>query len=185
MRDQEGQPQKEIKRVEKRVAEEPGRLAQEQARMKDTSAREQAIAEDLKERETERAEKRAAEQTLRSANDQARRKETLARDQARRKDSPAGERTIEEAKRELGTQDNSPLKGDMNGDVFDMLKGWRRINSEKESVPAYCVLNDRTLKELAIKMPENLSELKSVNGIGPSKIEKYGEDILKIVKYGC
>ena len=92
---------------------------------------------------------------------------------------------IEEAQKELETQDISPLKGDMNGDVFDMLKGWRRVNSEKESVPAYCVLNDRTLKELAIKMPENLSELESVNGIGPSKIEKYGEDILKIVKYGC
>jgi DNA helicase-2/ATP-dependent DNA helicase PcrA len=92
---------------------------------------------------------------------------------------------IEEAQKELETQDSSPLKGDMNGDVFDMLKGWRRVNSEKESVPAYCVLNDRTLKELAIKMPENLSEVESVNGIGPSKIEKYGEDILKIVKYGC
>jgi len=92
---------------------------------------------------------------------------------------------IEEAQKEMKIQDISPLKGEINGDVFDMLKGWRRINSEKESVPAYCVLNDRTLKELAIKMPENLSELESVNGIGPSKIEKYGEDLLEIVNYGC
>ena len=92
---------------------------------------------------------------------------------------------IEEAQKELETQGNSPLKGNMNGDVFDMLKGWRRMNSEKENVPAYCVLNDRTLKELAIKLPENLSELENVNGIGPSKIEKYGEDILKIVNYSC
>ncbi|PXY71559.1 hypothetical protein CXX78_00435 [Candidatus Parvarchaeota archaeon] len=90
---------------------------------------------------------------------------------------------ISNARKEIETQENLPLTGEINNSVLDMLKGWRRISSQKENVPAYCILNDRTLKELAIKIPENIHELENIHGIGSSKIEKYGKDILKIVNY--
>jgi ATP-dependent DNA helicase RecQ len=92
-------------------------------------------------------------------------------------------RIISNARKEIETQENLPLTGEINNSVLDMLKGWRRISSQKENVPAYCILNDRTLKELAIKIPENIHELENIHGIGSSKIEKYGKDILKIVNY--
>ncbi|MEA3514687.1 MAG: HRDC domain-containing protein [Nanoarchaeota archaeon] len=41
--------------------------------------------------------------------------------------------------------------------------------------------HDRTLLDIAQKMPMTLAELEDVHGLGPAKIMKYGEEILKVV----
>jgi ATP-dependent DNA helicase RecQ len=67
-------------------------------------------------------------------------------------------------------------------DLFDFLRGIRRRFSEKENVPAYIVLSDATLQELANKKPSTLSDLQGINGFGEFKIHKYGNAFLKEIK---
>jgi hypothetical protein len=82
MRDQEEQSLKEIKRKEKRIEEEAGRLAKERGRKKAYLLREEAIEKASKASKTRRTEKQAAEEIGQSAKDQARKKANLAREQA-------------------------------------------------------------------------------------------------------
>ncbi|MNY70103.1 ATP-dependent DNA helicase RecQ [compost metagenome] len=44
--------------------------------------------------------------------------------------------------------------------------------------PAFVVFSDQTLKQMAIKNPQNLEELRDVHGVGDAKIDKYGPDVL-------
>lgn len=59
------------------------------------------------------------------------------------------------------------------------LKAWRLERARAEEVPAYVVFNDRTLAELVARAPRTLAELAEVPGIGPAKLERYGEDLLR------
>ncbi len=74
-------------------------------------------------------------------------------------------------------------RGDMklSGDVVERLKSWRRALSSQQGVPAFMIMHDRTLMEVAQKKPMTFAELEQVHGFGPAKVMKYGSDILKIV----
>jgi DNA helicase II / ATP-dependent DNA helicase PcrA len=64
--------------------------------------------------------------------------------------------------------------------LFDRLKEWRRIRAADDGVPAFVVFHDTTLQSIARTRPQNLAELSRVQGIGPVKLELYGDDILEI-----
>jgi ATP-dependent DNA helicase RecQ len=51
-------------------------------------------------------------------------------------------------------------------------------------VPAYVVFHDSTLAEIADRRPRTVVELLAVSGVGPSKIERYGAEVLGIVATG-
>ncbi len=61
------------------------------------------------------------------------------------------------------------------------LKKWRRRKAEEMNVPPYVIFGDRTLNDIAAKKPRTEAELFDVAGLGESKIEKFGKDILRIV----
>jgi len=61
------------------------------------------------------------------------------------------------------------------------LKSWRLNLSRELDVPAFVIMQDRTLLEIVQKMPHKSDELKEINGLESKKITKYGEDILKII----
>jgi DNA helicase-2/ATP-dependent DNA helicase PcrA len=63
----------------------------------------------------------------------------------------------------------------------DALRAWRRQRSTQDAVPAYVVFADRTLRAIASARPATLAALRTVDGIGPTKLELYGEDILALV----
>ena len=69
----------------------------------------------------------------------------------------------------------------VNTNVFDSLKEWRTQVASVAGVPAYVVMYDRTLAELANALPERTSELDSIHGLGPVKIEKYGQALLDVI----
>ena len=69
----------------------------------------------------------------------------------------------------------------VNTNVFDALKEWRTQVASVAGVPAYVVMYDRTLAELANALPERTSELNSIHGLGPVKIEKYGQALLDVI----
>ncbi len=63
----------------------------------------------------------------------------------------------------------------------EQLKTWRSAEARTAGLPAYVVFNDTTLYEIAARQPRNDDDLLSISGIGPVKLERYGEDILAIV----
>ena len=61
------------------------------------------------------------------------------------------------------------------------LKAWRLDRSRRDKVPAYVVLPDRHLRGIAVARPRTLTELRALPGIGPTKLELYGEEILALL----
>lgn len=62
--------------------------------------------------------------------------------------------------------------------VFTALKAWRKLKADELDVPAFVIFGDKTLRELARIHPTQLDELKNIYGIGETKIEKFGADLL-------
>ncbi len=67
------------------------------------------------------------------------------------------------------------------GSLFERLKNWRYTISKKEGVAPFMIMHDRTLMELCERMPINKEELSEISGIGPSKLRRYGDEILKLL----
>jgi len=65
--------------------------------------------------------------------------------------------------------------------VFEALRRLRLELAREESVPAYVVASDRTLRDVALLRPRTLEELKLAHGIGPAKAERYGRQLLAAV----
>ena len=63
--------------------------------------------------------------------------------------------------------------------VVKALKRWRFEKAQAEHLPAYMICPDRTLEHLAIEMPRELEALLAINGLGPSRVERYGREILE------
>src|SRR5689334_10325708 len=62
--------------------------------------------------------------------------------------------------------------------TYVALKEWRLQRSRHDDVPAYVVFHNSTLAEIAARRPTTISELASVPGVGPAKLERYGADVL-------
>jgi RecQ family ATP-dependent DNA helicase len=58
------------------------------------------------------------------------------------------------------------------------LREWRTAEAKRLGIPPYLVLHDRTLAALAQTRPENPRQLLEIDGIGPAKVERFGEAIL-------
>ena len=83
---------------------------------------------------------------------------------------------------ELGVEAPPPRRAPEPDDpVYAALKAWRRERSKSDDVPAYVVFHNSTLEEIATRGPSSLAELASVPGVGPTKIERYGPDVLAVL----
>ena len=65
--------------------------------------------------------------------------------------------------------------------LFESLRAWRLERARTDEVPAYVVLHDATLRELATAKPANERDLAAVKGFGPTKLERYGDDVLAVI----
>lgn len=66
--------------------------------------------------------------------------------------------------------------------LFRILKGIRMEMAEREHVPAYAIVPDNTLAELAAYLPQSFDELKGISGFGDYKIGRYGAAFLQAIK---
>jgi DNA helicase II / ATP-dependent DNA helicase PcrA len=62
--------------------------------------------------------------------------------------------------------------------AFGALREWRLERAKADEVPAYVVFHNATLAEIAERQPRTLAELAGIPGVGPTKLERYGEDVL-------
>jgi ATP-dependent DNA helicase RecQ len=65
--------------------------------------------------------------------------------------------------------------------LFKRLREWRSAVARTQGIAAFMVFHDKTLSELAARRPLDLSQLETVPGIGPSKLDRYGAALLQIL----
>ncbi|KAA1421014.1 ATP-dependent DNA helicase UvrD2 [Nocardioides humilatus] len=66
--------------------------------------------------------------------------------------------------------------------LYERLKAWRLERARDDEVPAYVVFTDATLELIAEHKPGDQRALRAISGVGPSKIEKYGDDVIAVIQ---
>jgi len=80
-----------------------------------------------------------------------------------------------------GTAGNGRVEAALSSALGERLRAWRRDRAKQDEVPSYVVFNDRTLAALTERRPRSRGELLAVEGIGPTKLDRYGEELLRIL----
>jgi ATP-dependent DNA helicase RecQ len=84
---------------------------------------------------------------------------------------------------EAPSASNRTAKGaDAPVETMDRLRRWRRETAQAAGVPAYVVFHDATLAAIAVAQPASLNDLLRVPGVGDSKLRKYGEEVLEVLR---
>ena len=66
-------------------------------------------------------------------------------------------------------------------ELFESLRAWRKEQADAQSVPAFVVFSDATLEALAEVRPTDRQGLSSINGIGRTKLDRYADELLRII----
>jgi ATP-dependent DNA helicase RecQ len=66
--------------------------------------------------------------------------------------------------------------------LFERLRAWRAELARQQGVPAYVILHDKTLREVAARQPGSLAELLEISGIGEAKAARYGAALLEALR---
>ena len=66
--------------------------------------------------------------------------------------------------------------------LFQLLRKWRADTAREQAVPAYVILHDKTLRELAEVRPVSHGLLAGITGMGSAKIEHYGKELLELIR---
>jgi DNA helicase-2/ATP-dependent DNA helicase PcrA len=66
-------------------------------------------------------------------------------------------------------------------ELFERLRAWRKARADEESVPAFVVFTDATLQLIAEQRPTSPAALLRISGVGPAKLERYGDGLLAVV----
>jgi DNA helicase-2/ATP-dependent DNA helicase PcrA len=75
----------------------------------------------------------------------------------------------------------TPGGGPADAGLVERLKMWRLGQAKAQGVPAYVVFNDRTLEAIAALRPTTETALLEVPGIGPAKLDAYGDQLLDLL----
>ena len=59
---------------------------------------------------------------------------------------------------------------------FDRLREWRSERAREEEIAAFMVFSNATLEEIATRRPQTTKALLAVSGVGPEKLQKYGDE---------
>ncbi len=73
-------------------------------------------------------------------------------------------------------------EGRYDADLFERLRRLRRELADGAGLPAYMVLSDRALVEMATYLPRTEEQLLAVNGVGEAKLAKYGKEFLAEIR---
>ena len=74
---------------------------------------------------------------------------------------------------------------EISSELMDALKKWRKDLARANSVPAYVILHDSSLKDICEKLPTETKNLDGISGLGKVKIDRFGADIIQLVlQYG-
>ena len=74
------------------------------------------------------------------------------------------------------------LPENVDASLLAALKAWRLQQARDQAVPPYVVFHDRTLLEIAARLPADLEALSQVSGVGAAKLERYGQAVLQVLQ---
>ena len=73
----------------------------------------------------------------------------------------------------------------VDADLSARLRDWRLERARSDGVPAYVVATNACLDEVCRRLPGDTGELAEVPGMGPARVERYGDDLLELVRAAC
>ena len=71
-----------------------------------------------------------------------------------------------------------------NRSLFNTLRAWRTARARADGVPPYIILTNVQLAEIANKRPATRTALKAIPGVGEGRIDKFGEELLRVTTTG-
>ena len=92
------------------------------------------------------------------------------------------DKDIDKNKVQGSKEDEEFFKVDTDKNLYELLKNLRAKFARKENLPYHTVMPKNTLKEISGRYPLEVDKLNDIAGMGPKKIEKYGEEIISVVK---
>ena len=66
--------------------------------------------------------------------------------------------------------------------LYEKIKAWRSEIAKQKKIPAYTILNNTSLEELAAQKPTQLEQLLNITGIGQAKLDRYGQTIIELIR---
>jgi ATP-dependent DNA helicase RecQ len=97
-----------------------------------------------------------------------------------RQDRP--KRARDAARPERGHTEFGPaVAGPETQTLFEELRRWRAAAARTQGVPPYVIFHDTVLREIAAVRPASLDELAQIKGVGASKLDRYGLEVLEVV----
>jgi DNA helicase-2/ATP-dependent DNA helicase PcrA len=84
-----------------------------------------------------------------------------------------GPAPAERSSAKVDPADRSPLS--------NALRAWRTARARADSVAPFIVFHDSTIEAIAARRPRSIAELRRVPGVGPMKLDRYGEEIIGVV----
>ncbi|GGD28166.1 DNA helicase [Nocardioides daphniae] len=86
------------------------------------------------------------------------------------------------AEKKVGRCDLCPATYDEA--LFEELRAWRKARAADDEVPPYVVFSDTTLQLIAEHKPQSDAALLKISGVGPKKVEQYGEELFALLADG-
>jgi ATP-dependent DNA helicase RecQ len=84
--------------------------------------------------------------------------------------------------RSTKTGKNSLALQDCNTELLAALKEYRLVLAKDQKKPAFVIFSDKSLIDMAKKLPSNEEEMLAIHGVGQKKLDQYGEAFLEIIK---
>jgi ATP-dependent DNA helicase RecQ len=73
------------------------------------------------------------------------------------------------------------VEGELDKGLFEELRKLRLELARAEGLPAYCIFQDRTLLEMASRLPDNREKMMAIVGVGEITFRKYGSAFLDLI----
>jgi ATP-dependent DNA helicase RecQ len=108
-------------------------------------------------------------------------RQVMFRRDAPRPDAPAGSPTRGGAKSRRAAPAPAAELGPEAQAVFERLRAWRTGVAKELGMPPYVIFHDSTLRLIAAAPPTTMAELALVNGVGETKLARYGQQILEVL----
>ncbi len=98
--------------------------------------------------------------------------------------APAPPRSTRRAGAGGGAAGAAPRAAELTAEaevLFGRLRAWRTSVAKELGMPPYVIFHDSTLRLIAASLPSTPDELRQVSGVGDTKLEKYGQQILEVL----
>ena len=89
-----------------------------------------------------------------------------------------------EKKSERATRGEEVSWAGVDRDLFEKLRAWRLAKAKEKGLPPYTIFHDSTLRTIARDKPRTYAGLRSIAGVGESRLASYGSEILEIIAAG-